>query len=397
MSPTSLNVEEMSMPPIAAPSHFKQLRDWSERKHAILVKYLPAFCKASSGRGTIWYVDGYAGAGIYRDPNNPADPGAYGSPVLAAHIAQEQPYSIQCLNVEGDKENFESLQHETECFGHVVNIHADFNSVVDQVLARVARTPAFFFLDPFGTKDLPMEGLVDRVALRTKPTDLLLRYATETVRRLAGAYEKDAKRRDAHARNLDKWFRGQEWRMIVEQHRGPDRDEALLRYYLRQLVSISKGQLEFACAYPIRSNEGVTKYHVVFATGDRLGMKFMSDILFRADAKYEEDFAAHQQQKQIKKRNGQLSLLDLLTLDPDVAVNERIGRLKQSILEQGQQGISHWEFEDLLCTLIEGDWFAQFTEKDFRAACKEMYTDGRIERVSPGNGWSRGTEFVIRP
>ncbi len=43
----------------------------------------------------------------------------------------------------------------------VENIHADFNDAVDNVLQRVQDAPAFFFLDPFGTKDLPMQGLID--------------------------------------------------------------------------------------------------------------------------------------------------------------------------------------------------------------------------------------------
>ncbi len=384
------------MPQIAAPSHFKQLRDWSERKHAVLKEYLPAFCRALSkqaGANSIWYVDGYAGTGVYRDPDNPDAPEAAGSPVLAARITQELPYPIQCLNVEGDRENFESLQRETLCFTHVANIHADFNDVVNQVLTTVAGAPAFFFLDPFGTKDLPMEGLVDRIAIRTKPTDILLRYATDTVRRLTAAYEKDFKRRDAHARNLDKWFRGQEWREIVEQHRGTSRDDALLHYYLQQILSISNGRLKIACSYPIRSTEGTTKYHLVFATGNRLGIKLMSDILFKADKQYEEDYTAHHKQKELEKRKGQMSMLDFLAPEPVDEEGERIFRLKLSILSQGN---AKYEFDDLRCMLIESGWFAQFNEKDFRAACKELHAEGKITRISEGRAWSRDTEFIIQ-
>ncbi len=277
------------------------------------------------------------------------------------------------MNIEGDKENFESLQRETACFSHVENTHADFNDVVDQVLSRVAAMPAFFFLDPFGTKDLPMEGLVDQIALRTKPTDILLRYATETVRRLAGAYEKDAKRRDAHARNLDKWFRGQGWRTILEQHTGNMRDDALINYYLEQLVSISNGRLKIACSYPIRTTGGITKYHLVFATGDRLGMKLMSDILFKAETQYEEEHAAHLEQKEAERRNGQTSMFDLFGPNTETSTHDvlttKITQIKQSILEQSQKSRTRWEFDNLRCTLIENGWFAQFSEKEFRAAC----------------------------
>ncbi len=129
-------------------------------------------------------------------------------------------------------------------------------------------------------------------------------------------------------------------------------------------------------------------------------MKLMSDILFKADAKYEEDFAAYQKQKDIDKRHGQASIFDLLGDDldpvPNAALADRIVKLKQSILEQAQDGHLNWEFDELLYALTENGWFAQFSEKDFRAACKELYAEGQIERISGGRGWSRGTEFTIR-
>lgn len=387
------------MPSIDAPSHFIQLRDWSERKHAILKEYLPAFCQALSkqtSHGTIWYVDGYAGAGIYRDPNNPNDPGIPGSPVLAATTTQALPYPIKCLNVEGNKDNFESLQRETAQFAHVENMHADFNNVIGGVLAKVKDMPAFFFLDPFGTKSLPMEGVVAPIAMRQKPTDILLRYATDAVRRLVGTYKGETKGSTANADNLDKWFRGSGWRKIIEQHHGSSCDEALIHYYMQQLNTISNGRIRIVCTYPIRSTQGVTKYHLIFATGNRLGMKLMSDILYKADSKYEADHAAYKEQKELDKRHGQLSLFDQFEVEnPDDTKEHKLERIKQSILEQAQKQKTRWLFDDLRCTLIENGWFAQLDEKEFRAACKSLYEDGYIKRISPKTAWERKTEFEI--
>lgn len=387
------------MPSIDAPSHFTQLRDWSKRKHEVLKEYLPAFCRALSrqvGAGTIWYVDGYAGAGMYRDPDNPHDPGVPGSPVLAAEITQELSYNIRCLNVEGDPANFESLQRETARFPHVENMHADFNDVVQKVLDRVKGMPAFFFLDPFGTKDLPMAGVIDQIAMRRSPTDILLRYATEAVRRLAGTYQKDAKGGDANAQNLDKWFRGQQWRTIIDQYEGSQRDNELIQYYMQQLGSISNGRLKIVCSYPIRSTSGITKYHLIFATGNRLGMKLMSDILFTADTKYKADKAAYKDQKVQEKHPGQTSMFEQFDQESvDDSKIKQIEDIKKSILEQAQKGHRRWVFEDLRCTLIENGWFAQFSEKEFRDACKSLYEDGKIKRISPNKAWNRKTEFEI--
>lgn len=384
-----------------APSHFDQhIRDWSARKHAILKDYLPTFCTALSRRvagGTIWYIDGYAGAGVYKDPNDASDPGSPGSPVLAAQVTQQLPYTIRCLNVEEDKDNFESLQRETALFPHVENIYADFNSAIDNVLRRVQNSPAFFFLDPFGTKDLPMQGLIDRIALRTKQTDILLRYATETVRRLAGAYEKDAVRRAAYAQNLDKWFRGDQWRTILQQHpAGSKRDEELLKYYKQQLVSISGGRLAFAKDYPIRAIDGQVKYHLVFASGDRLGIKLMSDILYKAEAQYRADQEAHQQQA--ASPYSQLSLFDEPRPDPARQQAQHLESIQVAILLVGQNVRQEWEFYELCCELIiNQDWFARFSEKEFRAACKALYIQSRIKRLTSGEAWKRGIRLRIEP
>jgi len=382
--------------------HFEQpLRDWSARKHAILKAYLPTFCTVLSNRagGPIWYVDGYAGAGVYQNKNNPS-PGEPGSPVLAAQTARDLPYDVRCINVEEDDENFESLERETMPFSHVTNIHADFNNVVDNVLNTVARHPALFFLDPFGTKDLPMEGLVDRIAMRTRQMDILLRYATETVRRVAAAYEKDLSRQVAYAQTLNKWFRGTEWQQLLQRFPvGPERDQALLNYYMQQLVSISGGRLAYASSYPIRTIEGNVKYHLVFATGDRLGIKLMSDILYREETRFIEQQAEHKQKKHDLKLQGQMSLFEEPKPDPIALQQEQLDQIQATILQIAREGRTDWEFDGLRCELIiNHGWFAHMSEKEFRAACKTLHTFGKIERLTlHNNAWGKGTHFRILP
>lgn len=379
--------------------HFNQRKkDWSARKHAVLRDYLPTFCRALSRQGTIWYVDGFAGAGTFRDPNDPNASVETGSPVLAAEIAQELPYDIRCYNVEEDQENFDSLVEATYQYNHVTNVHADFNNVVEHVLAVVQKTPAFFFLDPFGTKDLPMAGVIDRIALRTKATDILVRYATETVRRLAGAYEKDFLRRDAHARNLDNWFRGEAWRQVVQNFpAGPLRDAELLRYYLHQIVTISGGRLRFATAYPIRTIEGYIKYHLVFATGDKLGVKLMSDVLYKVESQFIEEQNAHEQQKQEMLLAGQMSMFEDETPTQADIYQQHLRNIQNSILEIVKDGRAEWNFDDLRFELIMNrSWFARMSEKEFRAAVKALYEEGRVERLSEGNAWGKDTNLRVK-
>ncbi len=90
-------------------------------------------------------------------------------------------------------------------------------------------------------------------------------------------------------------------------------------------------------------------------------------------------------------------MFDLLENAPNTEIADRIAKLKQSIFKEGAAGKRQWEFDELRHALMVNGWFAQFSEKDFRAACKELHAEGKIERISDGRGWSRGTEFTIRP
>ena len=102
-------------------------------------------------------------------------------------------------------------------------------------------------------------------------------------------------------------------------------------------------------------------------------MKLMSDILFKAETQYEEEHAAHLEQKEAERRNGQTSMFDLFGPNTETSTHDvlttKITQIKQSILEQSQKSRTRWEFDNLRCTLIENGWFAQFSEKEFRAAC----------------------------
>lgn len=372
--------------------HFEQsLPEWSARKHAILADYLPAFCRALSGRGnTIWYVDGYAGAGVYQDPSKDDSTIQYGSPVLAARTAQLLPYDVRCVNVESDKTHFATLQETTRDFDQtkIRNILGDFKQVVGDVLELVSGSPALFFLDSFGTKDLPMAGLVDQIASRRQPTDILLRYGTEAVRRLAGYAdrESDEHNKKINAGHLDNWFRGSGWRDIVRSSPASARDEALLDYYKQQLISISGGRIEFVQSYPIRTINGITKYHIVFATGDRLGLKIMSEILYKENEAYLQD-----QESDRLKRSGQGSL----NLFGDESSNA-LETLKSEIISIGQ-GQETWKFLELYYKLITTrGWFAQMSEKEFRKACKELHTEGRIIRLTEDKAWAKETGFRIK-
>ena len=383
------------------PSHFDQRRkNWSARKHAILTRYLGVFSTALSRMARdrpIWYVDGYAGAGYYRDmtdPNHEAEPG---SPVLAARIAAEKAIDLRCLNVEEDSDTFDSLRASTAEYPDVINMNGNFCHLVESILQTIGHSPALFFLDPFGTQELPMEGVIEQISRRQSETDILLRYPTFAVARLAGAYLNDLDRSESYATHLDRWFLGNEWRDIVRTHdKGAIRNQLLLHYYKRQIVNIQGGRIQFVADYPIKSIENdQVQYHMVFASGHRLGIKLMSDILYAVGLEYQSDKDGYWIKKAAAA--GQLSMFDSAQLVPPDDSPDLVGRLMHAVQSIERPLGFEWTFEELHFDLaINQGWFAQFPEKHLREACKSLVALSRIERLSAGKAWDRKTRFRLR-
>jgi three-Cys-motif partner protein len=94
---------------------FSDLKEWSGRKLRIIEKYIDGFSRILGSRSNeVYYVDGFAGRGVY-------DNGEKGSPVLAAEVSQafqqgKKAFSLICINVESDHENYVNLSAETSKF-----------------------------------------------------------------------------------------------------------------------------------------------------------------------------------------------------------------------------------------------------------------------------------------
>src|SRR5258708_6530590 len=107
---------EDQMPQPGQPDYFDELKEWSERKLKLLEDYVTAASKIMGIIGQVYYIDGFAGEGIYDD-------GSRGSPVRIAELAQcyqkeVKPYSLRCINIEESRKRFANLQAATVEFGN---------------------------------------------------------------------------------------------------------------------------------------------------------------------------------------------------------------------------------------------------------------------------------------
>lgn len=190
-------------------------------KHDLLRRYLAIFAgkTGAKGRGVV-YLDGYAGRGRY-------DNGTPGSAELILRIAEAQgrlgiiyhlffyeadPKSCAALKSVVDEYKARGVQAEASC--------AEVITGLSGVIAAAQGLPLFLFLDPCGL-GIPFPDLTGILSGPRRgtwpPTEVLLNFSLEAVRRIAGHVTSDTPNEKTMAR-LDAALGGDWWRDIIRKH-----------------------------------------------------------------------------------------------------------------------------------------------------------------------------------
>src|SRR5579884_3134526 len=130
---------------ITSDEFFETRKDWSRRKHLVLLYYLrPAIAKlrSASPDGRVVILDGFAGPGRYED-------GTTGSPAEMGQLADAlgrwaNPVDLKIINIEPDPNNHAGLEAATKNWvdrGIVVNIESTFVDALNDVLATAGKSP----------------------------------------------------------------------------------------------------------------------------------------------------------------------------------------------------------------------------------------------------------------
>lgn len=178
------------MPAGAGDHYWEKRRLPSVLKHTLLRCYLPKFSgKTGSRTGGVVYLDGYAGRGRYKD-DSPA------SAELILKIAEDQGkhginYNLFFHEPDGVSYNLlKSVVEEYRARGVVAK--ADPSEVItglDEVVSAARGLPLFLFLDPCGV-GVPFPVLCQVLtgprAATWPPTEVLLNFSLEAVRRIGG-------------------------------------------------------------------------------------------------------------------------------------------------------------------------------------------------------------------
>lgn len=364
---------EPTKPP-TTPEFFADMRDWSERKVRLITKYVDGFVRILSDYPLRYYVDGFAGAGVYDD-------GARGSSLRIADLAVEmdaanRPYRLRCINIEDDKDNFARLEACTRDHGDaVVNRPGTFSDNIDFILTATAGSPLVAFLDPFGAKGIEW-NIVKRLLARSSPTDVFIRFDQRTLGRLAGNMDSSSRDAAAKVKVVADTYGTSDRDLLAAYFHGDSAEERVrscIAAYTKLLVkemSKARGRA-FAGACPIESAEYGNKYHLVFATGSEMGLRLLSDLVFGEDKILSGDKAASR-----KSQSGQLGLFgddEFAALDDnqlDIALERDI----MSLVSGKTVTRAHIRNQ-----VIMNGWFGR--------AGKSHYT--RVLKVMMGNGAAR--------
>lgn len=264
----------------------------------------------------LWYIDGFAGPGEYKNFNS-------SSPIAAINAAHEallqtadwQSRRIRCLFIEEDKLRFQHLSDvvskldiddRVEALLH----HGTFADGINWLKRQngnpfAVNSPLFSFIDPFGTKGLWFDVVSE---LLSRPAcEALINFDSDGVGRVLKAGD-DAN----HEQNLDKLFGTAEWRNELEPKLGlTELSRQAVNLYLRRLRSIPK--VDYAFPFEMTSKRGLINYHLVFASQHPKGLEKMKESMKKIDQSGEYTFCdAHIGQQSLFQVDSQNIYADKL-------------------------------------------------------------------------------------
>jgi len=365
-------------------------------KHDLLRRYLPIFAgKTGSKSAGVVYLDGYAGRGRYDD-------GSPGSAELILQIAEyhgQRGISYRLFFHETDTQNYAALKPVVDEY-KARGIQADASPAeVTQGLSKVIDAaqglPLFLFLDPCGI-GVPFSELTRVLSGPRRdvwpPTEVLLNFSLDAVRRIAGHVNSDTPNEKTMAR-LDVALGDDWWRDIIREHGVTD--DAIREIVAGFMNHLGKATKMRICATPVtRAPSHKPVYNLVLGTRSPLGIWYFGDSAARAEEKWWETLEAKEAAR--NEAAGIDSLFNISGLShsgiegveaealPVIAEN-----IAQLVEKHRRIKVGDYPGE------VFGDYLGTVREKVVRAAIKRLHADGRTP--SDGTGSPITGLTVVRP
>jgi three-Cys-motif partner protein len=251
-------------------------------KHHLLHRYMAKFGAMTGYRNRrLVYLDGYAGQGRYAS----GDPGSAELVLrLASYFKEIRGDRWTIFLTERDEASFRALEQVTEGYqargidAHALNVRVE--DAIDQVIDAAAGLPLFLFLDPCGL-GLPFRRLVEILNRRPDdwpPTEVLLNFSMDAVRRLGGVAVKGIGGSTA-ARRMDEAVGDTWWRKLLHDYGSDEGPSQIAGEFSQRLAREVRMQVE---SVPVRRKPHHKPiYHLVFGTRSVYGTWVFGDSLAR--------------------------------------------------------------------------------------------------------------------
>jgi three-Cys-motif partner protein len=284
---------------------FKEKRQWSETKDKILGDYIDCYLKTIPHRGRpIIIVDAFSGPGRFGD-------GSDGSPLIICKAVDNRVskagVGIGCVFAdrrEGHRKALESLLSSYIQRQLAYTPLSSFSEALTHALKVGRGSTLFFYLDPYGIKDLEFDT-VRQIYERSpsESTEVLINFSYPTVMRMSGNWSygdssEEISQRVKHTKveTLDAVMGGKYWLPIVTNPalNKVQREDAIVNAYTDQVKRFFK----FAYPIPVKELEAspglppdeTAKYHLIFGTRSSRAVRYMNDIALQAIRPYLDQF-----------------------------------------------------------------------------------------------------------
>jgi three-Cys-motif partner protein len=349
-----------------------------------------------SAHPTVYFVDGFAGEGRYKDP--PED----GSPVIAASIgadavAKGRGFTLRCINIEPD--GFDELCASTASFDPslVENRKGTFADNLDSVLARIGKDPALFFLDPCGHKGMEWD-VVSRIVKRAREaiTEVLLNFYITKIDIHGGYLRSTEKQAEKFVARLDALFGTQEWRTIWD--RTPVQEQRFLKLtdlYMSRLAKAfaSASEHGITARYAVRTIDGKLKYFIIYGTRHARGARAMSEAVFRVTMEYKDARVAAEQAA--VDSAPQQPLFTAESVPTRKEIDAAIVRDLIPAILALSPARRRFKLADLEEALLM-EWFGRAIGKHFRSACVRLIEEKKAKILNPGRPTTlKGKERIV--
>lgn len=284
---------------------FDRKQEWSKIKDSLLLSYLPAyFQKILFTRKPVFYVDCFAGMGVFKD-------GQPGSPRIALDIRREALSKSRADDARIDMcfidKNYEvelrantSAYPDEDCRGKKIIIGGKYEELILQLLKERSNYNIFLYIDPYGIKALNYDLFTQSVGFSPQSFEMLVNMNSFGFIRAAcramniacddidtqDLVEYDPSEFDTSSKSielLDKIAGGSYWRGIIARYRQNKKSDDKACYKAENEFSLAykerlRGTFRYVLDMPLRLKAGgPPKYRLIHVTNHPDGCILMAD------------------------------------------------------------------------------------------------------------------------